>query len=259
MDHLKLANKNILLMPLNLLGNHWALLIFDVPNRKTYFLNSLSGECYVEPAKAFSNGLWPLIIEEKELSVVGFIITIVQQQPNLNDCGVYTIQFCLGFLSIIRDWILSDIGSLLSLNQPEFTSITDDVILDLRWKIIRKTSDMEKNVKSDIELKRLEFREFIKNNTSKQQDRFEEDGSGVLKQVEDVDVVTKKTTSIEYESSTHSLKEDNVDASSSSSEISSIDENEISDFEEDALNPIDESPSVETEEPEPVKGMNING
>ena len=34
-DHLKLANKNILLMPLNLLGNHWALLIFDVPKRKT--------------------------------------------------------------------------------------------------------------------------------------------------------------------------------------------------------------------------------
>jgi hypothetical protein len=143
----------------------------------------------------------------------------------------------LGFLSIIRDWILSDIGSLLSLNQPEFTSITDDVILDLRWKIIRKTSDMEKNVKSDIELKRLEFREFIKNNTSKQQDRFEEDGSGVLKQVEDVDVVTKKTTSIEYESS---LSEVNLDLPSN-----------------DDLDGLDSTSKVK--EAEPVKGMNING
>jgi hypothetical protein len=197
-------------------------------------LNSLSGECYVEPAKAFSNGLWPLIIEEEGLGVE-FFITKVQQQPNVYDCGVYTIQFCLGFLSIIRDWILSDIGSLLSL--AVFTSITDDVILDLRWKIIRKTSDMEKNVKSDIELKRLEFREFIKNNTSKQQDRFEEDGSGVLKQVEDVDVVTKKTTSIEYESS---LSEVNLDLPSN-----------------DDLDGLDSTSKVK--EAELVEGMNING
>ena len=96
---------------------------------------------------------------------------------------------------------------------------------------------MDDSVKAGIELKRLEFQEFFKNNSSKQQDKFEENNEGLLKQVE---VVAQETTSIEYESSTHSLPEDNVDASSkkyqaSSSEISSIDENEISDLDEDAL------------------------
>jgi hypothetical protein len=57
-------------MPAHLLGNHWALLIFDVPKRKTYFLNSRSRDFYSNPAKAFSNKLWSLKVEEKELSDV---------------------------------------------------------------------------------------------------------------------------------------------------------------------------------------------
>jgi Ulp1 family protease len=234
-EHLRLADKTFLLMPAHLLGNHWTLLLFDVPNRKTYFLNSKIGDCYLDPAKMINNLFWPLIIGEEELGVE-FNISKVQQQPNLNDCAVYVIQFCLELLKFFRTSTILNIGSVLS--QSMFTSITYDLILDLRWIIIKKYSDVEKNVKSDIELKRLEFREFINNDTSKQQDQFVENNEGIIKQVEDVDVETKKktiTNALEFSSSP------------------------LTELEEDALNPIDESTSVETEEPEPVEGMNING
>ena len=160
-EHLKLEDKMFLLMPVNLLGNHWALLIYQVPTRKTYFLNSLAGNSYVGPAKAISNLFWLLIIEKEQLSSVEFIIPPVTQQSNSNDCGVYTVQFCLEFLNIFRNSILSDIGSLLS--QPMFTSITDGVILNLRRDILRKPSLVEESVKASIQLKRVAFKNFIGN------------------------------------------------------------------------------------------------
>jgi len=88
-------------MPVNLGGEHWALIVFDKSNFSAYLMNSLESNFYTTHARKIveSVGKWISTISKVEVAF-NFSGLNVVQQTNGYDCGVYMVKFCLEFLKL---------------------------------------------------------------------------------------------------------------------------------------------------------------
>jgi hypothetical protein len=158
-------------MPVNLLDNHWALLIFFIDNAIAYFLNSLEKvQKYVQAAKTIYEKFLEI---SKFPSSFKFMKLKSTQQINGDDCGVHTIYNCMEFLKKIN---LND-GNLLSdmesssfekcnnssnyRQTPIIFNCESKVIKDLRESIKSENEKLDREVFRKRTLERNEFRDYI--------------------------------------------------------------------------------------------------
>jgi Ulp1 family protease len=115
------------LMPVNLCGNHWALIVFDKSNFTAFLMNSLESKNYTLHAHKIveSVGKWISNISKVEVAF-NFCGLNVVQQNNGYDCGVYMIKFCLEFLKLHSDLKGNVYGALLG---AVLETVMEDVTL----------------------------------------------------------------------------------------------------------------------------------
>ena len=178
-----------------------------------------------------------------------FKIVNANIQPNTFDCGVYTIHYCIEFLEFSKDRQFKDVFQFLNdrvitdndLNIPIIFECNQSEINKLRARILNLSLDSPKAI--ELRNLRLEVRNYeskVRFNISYMYQKISET-IGDVNQVKAVDVVTQKPTIFEWESL---------------SELSSVDEN----FNESGDEYVPKLLlHVDTKEPAPVKGMNING
>jgi Ulp1 family protease len=96
-----LKNKIYFLMPVNLCGVHWALIVFHKSSFSAFLMNSLESKIYTTHARKIveSVGKWMSAISKVDVAFNLFGLN-VEQQINGYDCGVYMVKFCLGFFEI---------------------------------------------------------------------------------------------------------------------------------------------------------------
>ncbi len=154
-----LKNKLYFLMPVNLGGNHWALIVFDKSNVSAFLMNSLKSNFYTLHALKIVErvGKWISTISKVDVAFNLSGLNVVQQN-NGYDCGVYMVKFCLEFLKLHSEGNVY--GALLG---AVFENDMDDVTLlfpfekstvdELRLEILTNT------VSEEIRKKRENYRQ----------------------------------------------------------------------------------------------------
>ena len=188
MKNLKLHEVNFLLMPINLSGNHWALLVFDIVREHSYLLNSIKAKHYKSKAKEISDavGRWMTSTWKTEIKFQ-FHELKVPKQPNTWDCGVYIVKYCLEFLKMYvelgTNFKSSLIGSIYDgMSRPRdvkflFEFFPHDDISKLRYDILSSPKDPQRQIQ------RAQYKAFITHNENLDMSQTQEIRKGMARNV----------------------------------------------------------------------------